>query len=135
MKKLPTLNHDSNVLWILEDNLLVLSIIKNAISKKIPHLKIIGYSSYYTAASDLLKMSSLDYPDKIIVDYDFGKEGNIEFFIRFLGLLDNHEKMDVILHSDTPEYQLANVISSPIVKKFIPKSNDLLPLIDAIELH
>jgi hypothetical protein len=128
-------SRNSKLVWILEDNLLVLSIIKNAIAKKDSNVRIVGYSSFFSAASDLLRLNSSDYPDKIIVDYDFGKEGNIEFFIRFVSLLDNHEKMDIILHSDTPEHQLVNVIGSPLVKKFIPKSTDFLPLFDAIELH
>lgn len=127
-------NQAPNLVWILEDNLLVLSIVKNAISKRNPNVRIVGYSSYYDAALDLCRIKSADYPDKLIVDYDFGEEGNIEYFLGFISFLDNNEKFDVILHSDTPEIQLQNALSSPVVKKFIPKSTDLLPLFNAIGL-
>ncbi len=129
-----SVNRIPDLIWIVEDNLLVLSIVKHTILKHYPSIRVVTYSSLHKAAYDLVKTKSAEYPDKLILDYDYGSEGNVEYFLSFMGFLNDYEKFEVILHSDTPENKLSNALSSPIVKKYVPKSTDLLPLINAIGL-
>lgn len=123
------------LVWIVEDNLLVLNIVKNTIIKSFPFTKVVAYTSIYKAAFDLCKSELNDYPDTLILDYDYGAEGNVEYFLSFITFLNTNQNFNVILHSDTPEYQLESALASPLISKFIPKSTDLLPLLKAVGLN
>ena len=123
-----------NNVWLVDDNLFVLEILKKTLSGYACIVDLKTFSTFTNAFIELRKASKHQLPDVIFLDYDFGLEGNAEDFLRLIDKNFPNLSLSIYIYSSVTSSEIIiNTLSYSNIKGWIPKPCPVSDLIEVIE--